>query len=912
VKQKSQNPIAGNNTAKAPVTGPGNRRLIWGICIFLAVIVWVVFGQERGFDFVNFDDGQYVSDNPAVTAGVTAHGVVSAFGARATDNWVPLTTISHMVDCQFYGLNAGEHHLTNVLLHMAAVILLFLALVKLTGRPLTFPGTSSVAPPPLPSPPVGEREESRRGTVLRKNIWRCAFVAAVFAVHPLRAESVAWVSERKDVLCGVFFMLTLWCYAGYAKWGFGIADCGLRNGEGKGKKETTRGAENAKGNQRQARRLSYVFALVFAACALMSKPVAVTLPFVLLLLDYWPLGRFGNAECEVGNEPSPHEESRTSCTPSPLPSPPMGVRGEPSNKNRVGPKAGWMRALVLEKVPFLVLSIVACLPTILTEKQGITATTVVPIPLRIENAIVSYVTYIGEFFYPTGLAAFYYYPIRGLPFREVATAFVFLAAITVAVVLWRRKRPYLLVGWFWYGIMMVPVIGFVQVGSQAHADRHTYFSEIGLCLLLMWLAADLCGRLRHSRLILGGSAAVILLVLMSCGYKQVSYWQNSEALWRHAIECDRYDVRAYYNLANFLYQKEDLNGAITNFEIALEIDPGMVGAHNNLGMAFLDKGDQAGAVAQYRAAIKLDSDYAVAHYNLGSVLLKLGKTDEAIAEFKAALTIDPAHSELRNNSELALPEVTAKRIKTNYAQFHDGLGSAYEGKTQIDEAIEQYQEALKLDPNYSQARYNLANALLKKGEVDQGVAQYQEAFKNDQGDAKSHNNLGTALRREGRVDDAIVQYQEALKIDPDYAPAHFNFANALLQKGEVNSAIAEYQAALKLKPDNVMVQRNIAHTIWPLATSPDAAARNGSNAVAFASEANETTGGTNALILRVLAAATAECGNFPKAIEMAKQALAIATEQQNPGLETALKKEISGYQANSPVRANPQDMSGWQ
>ncbi len=303
--------------------------------------------------------------------------------------------MSHMLDCQLYGLNAGDHHLTNVLLHTIAVILLFLTLNQMTGA-----------------------------------TWRSAFVAAVFAVHPLRAESVAWVSERKDVLCGVFFMLTLWAYSSYAR-----------------KPKPT---------------VWYAISLAFAACALMSKPVAVTLPFVLLLLDYWPLKRFVLAGTPITDRSKP-----------------------------------WRVAtgLVVEKIPFLILSVASCLPTVLSEREGITMTTVVPISLRMENAIVSYVVYAWEFFCPTGLSAFYHYPIQGIPFSEVATAFLLLAAISLMAFYWRKKYPHLLVGWFWYLIMLAPVIGLVQVGSQAHADRHTYFSEIGLCLALTWLGADLFSKL---------------------------------------------------------------------------------------------------------------------------------------------------------------------------------------------------------------------------------------------------------------------------------------------------------------------------------------------------------------------------------------------------------------------------------
>jgi tetratricopeptide (TPR) repeat protein len=794
------------NLGTNPPARPGKPWMIFGICVFLLAIVWVVFGQTTGFDFVNFDDGQYVTENPQVTAGLTKQGILSAFSSHATDNWVPLTTISHMLDCQIYDLAAGGHHFTNVLLHGASTILLFLTLHRMT-----------------------------------RAMWRSAFVGAIFAIHPLRAESVAWISERKDVLCGVFFMLTLWAYAGYAR--------------------------NPKSLMRN------LAALFFAALALMSKPVAVTLPFVLLLLDYWPLGRF--------------EENTTG-----------------------RPRLWQIMRLAAEKIPFLTLSIASCLPTILTERQGITMTTMVPIPLRIENAIVSTVVYIGELFYPSKLAAFYYYPITGIPFLKVGVALIFLGAISFAVFYWRRNHPYLLVGWFWYLVMLVPVIGLVQVGSQAHADRHTYLSEIGLCLLLTWLVADWCARLPRRELVLGVLCPGVIIVLIFCAHTQVSYWRNGGTLWTHAIACDPYDVRAYYDLANYLDQKKDLEGAVKNYETAIRIDPKLVGAHNNLGIILAARGDLDDAISQYEMAIALDANYAVAHYNLGGALLQRGQTNQAIVEFQDALSIDPAHSEVRNNADLALPDVPAKQMKTNYAQFHYSLGLALETEGQLAGAIAQYREALALNPNHD-ASYSLALALVKTGNVEEGIQQFQNALRNNSDDAKTHNNFGIALRKAGRLDDAIVQYQEALKINPDYAQAHYNLGNAFFQKGQINDAILQYQSALQIMPANQMLQRNLAHAIWLLATSTDASGRNGTNAVAFAQTANDLAGGNNPMILRVLAAAYAECGNFAAAIETGKKAITLADEQQNPALQSALQQDTSRYEAGSPVRADPANADGW-
>lgn len=757
-----------------------------GICLFLAAIVWVVFGQTVGFDFVNFDDGKYVGENATVTAGLTGHSVVSAFGTAGRDNWIPLTTLSHMMDCQFYGLKAGGHHLTNIVLHTLAVLLLFLTLHRMTGA-----------------------------------VWRSAFVAAVFAIHPLRAESVAWISERKDVLCGVFFMLTLWCYAGYAQ------------GTKKGKTEW----------------LSYFAALFFAACALMSKPMAVTLPLVLLLLDYWPLRRSFS----------------------------------------LGVNASLLR-LLMEKIPFLALAIASSLATVLVQKHVIEeAAEHATAPLRLENTFVSYGVYVKELFFPFGLSAYYRFPTWGLPIGEVVATVIFLAAVSWAVFHWRKKCPYLLVGWLWYLVMLLPVIGFVQVGSQAHADRYTYLPEIGLCLMLAWLGAGWFGRMPHRLLLASGTVVVILGTLIYSCHEQVAYWRNGETLWTRVVDSDPSDARAHNNLGSYFYDEKRWDEAIAQFKATVTLNPGFTTAFNYLGQAYSAKGDADDAIPPFQQAIKLDPDYAIAHYNLGAAFAKKGLMDQAIAEYQKALAIDPA-------ARATSPDAAAMTMKMDYSMFHDALGMALAWEEKNDEAIAQYKEALKLNPDFADASNNLASATAQKGQPM---------------DAKAHNNLGTTLRRQGRLDDAIAEYEEALKVDPHYAPAHYNLANALIEKGEINEAIIEYQAALKIKPDNVMVQKNLAHTIWMLATAPDASVRNGTNAVAAAQTANEVAGGANPLFLRALAAAYAECGNFPEAIDTGKKAIALATQQQNLSLENALQEEMSQYQAGSPVRADPMNADGW-
>lgn len=753
-------------------------RLIFGICIFLAVMVWITFGQACGFDFVNLDDNRYVADNPTIVAGFTSHGIATAFNYHASDNWVPLTTISHLLDCQWYGLDAGKHHFTNVILHTITVILLFLALYRMTGA-----------------------------------MWRSFFLSAVFAVHPLRAESVAWISERKDVLCGVFFMLTLWTYAGYVR------------------------------NQRQW--LWYLAAILSVALALMAKPAAVVLPLVLLLLDYWPFKRFAAATAATG-EPA----------------------GRPGNLTVA-------TRLILEKIPFLALSLAACVFTVLCERPGIVPATAYPIPVRIENAIVSYGIYLNQFVYPVNLRAFYFFTPQGPAFLEVLLALIFLMAVSLAAFHWRRRYPYFFVGWFWYLVVLVPVIGLVQVGIQAHADRDTYFSEVGLCLLLTWLAGDWLARLRLGNGVGFSVAAVVLAVLVACGHKQVSYWRNSETLWTRSLDCDPHDIRASYYLGDYFQEKNELDQAILQYENEIKNCPEFDGTYYRLGEIFEEKGELDKAIDQYRQAVKVSPNYAQAHYKLGDALLREGKTDEAVEQFEDGLNADPIDAELLGDTgaAVAVPDVTLAKLKSADSQMHYKLGMIFASQGRTDEALTQLQESLEIDP---------ANA-------------------------RAHNDLGTILRRSGRLDDAIAEFQEALKIEPDYGPADYNLGNALFENGQMDEAMAAYQGALKSQPKDVTLQKDLAHMAWMLATYPDASLRNGPAAVELAQSINGLTGSNNPVVLRVLAAAYAECGSFSDAVAAGKQAQALAATQQDVTLSNALQKEIVLYESGAPVRSDPRE-----
>jgi tetratricopeptide (TPR) repeat protein len=743
----------------SPATGLNDRWLVTGVCIFLAAITFAVFGQALRHEFVNFDDDRYVYENPVVQKGLTWEGFRWALTYGQIGHWHPLTWLSHMLDCQWYGLNAGGHHLTNVLLHTATVILLFLILRRMTGF-----------------------------------LWRSAFVAAVFAIHPLRVESVAWVAERKDVLSGLFFMLTLGAYVRYAQ---GRSSVERRaSSAGSGSLALDPLARRSEAKMARFWTLDYGLVVLFFALGLLSKNMLVTLPFVLLLLDFWPLNRLSG----------------------------------------FAPRVLFRR--VAEKIPLLVLTVGSCVATALVPEK-LTADTL-PFGLRMENAVVSCVTYLWQMIHPAGLACLYPNPVNHLPLWQVAGALGLLLAISGAVWAFRQTRPWLVVGWLWYLGMMVPVIGMVQISYYAHADRYTYLPQIGLYLLLTWAAADLCAGWRHRRVVLGGGATVILVALIFCARVQTAYWRDSESLWTHTLACTSDNYIGHYNLGNVLLQKGNMNDAIAHFQTALQIKP----------------------------------DYVEAHNNLGGVLLKKGRVDEAIAQYQTALQIKPDNAETYYN-----------------------LGNALRRKGKVDEAIAQYQMALQIKPDYAEAHINLGNALLQKGKVDEAVAQYQTALQIKPDLVEAHCDLGNALLQKGDVDEAIIHYQTALQIKPDNAEVHNNLGNILLQKGKVNEAIAQYQAALQIKPDYVEAQNNLA---WVLATCPQASLRNGNKAVELAQRANQLTGDGNPGVLGTLASAYAEAGRFPEAVETAQRALHLAQTQSNTALADAIRSQLKLYQAGHP------------
>jgi len=505
-----------------------NRLLV---CVFLAVATLAVYWQVESYEFVNYDDDDYISDNSHVQQGLTGDSIIWAFTATHVANWHPLTWLSHMLDCQLYGMNPTGHHLTNVFFHLVNTLLLFLVLEWMTGA-----------------------------------LWRSGFVAALFALHPLHVESVAWVAERKDVLSTMFWMLTMWAYLGYTK---------------------------RPGVKR------YLLILLFFALGLMAKPMLVTLPFVLLLLDYWPLGRIWLGQ--------------------------SGIEHPVANQANIAAKKPRTQVfrLLLGKTPLFALAAVSSVVTFVVQKSGgaVKALEAYPFNIRITNAMVSYFRYISKAIWPQKLAILYPHPGQSLPMWHAALAGLLLVVISTVVIRAGRRCPYLPVGWLWYVGTLVPVIGLVQVGEQAMADRYTYVSLIGLFIIIAWGVPDLTAKYHYGKSALALAAASLLVALMVCSSLQVKHWKNSVTLFEHTVSVTANNPTAHYNLSLALGKKGMLQESMKHSYETLRIRPNYADAHNNLGVALTKQGRLQEAVFHFTEALRINPEYGKARRNLDKVLL---------------------------------------------------------------------------------------------------------------------------------------------------------------------------------------------------------------------------------------------------------------------------------------------------
>ncbi len=646
----------GSKVETKPVPAVGSRWQQRGrtliTCLLLALAVGMVFGQTLRHEFVNCDDDVYVTDNPRVATGLTWGGVRWAFQNLQAGFWHPLTWLSLMTDAQGHGLDAGGFHLTNVLLHLANTLLLFGVLRQMTNAH-----------------------------------WASAFVAALFAVHPLHVESVAWISERKGLLSFLFSLLSLWAYVGYAQ--------KARNQPPSGFRPLTSGL--------------LWLSLLFFALALMSKTMAVTLPLVLLLLDYWPLGRIG---------------------------------ADTTNPSSVTPPSASYLRLLLEKAPFFVLAVGAAWLTFHAEKNigALSHGADTPLLPRLANAAYSSGWYLWRTLWPADLAVFYPYT-GAVPIAWAAAAALLLVLLSALVLWYGRRHPYLVVGWFWYVLTLAPVCGLIQIGAHARADRYTYVPLLGVFLIVAWGATELGRRWRHGRRLLWVAGVASLGTLLVVARAQTAHWRDSVTLWSRALACAPEHFLSLNNLGNALAAKGRGEEAVPYYERALKLNPNAAQARVNWGNKLAAQGKFAEAIAHFQQALQADPAFSGAYYNLGLTLAMQGLWDEAIPHYERALQLKPDYLEARVN-----------------------LGNALIRQGKLEAAVTEYERVLQLKPGFAEARYNLGNTLLKLERNADAVAQYERALQLKPDYLEAHHNLGLALAKQGKLSAALPHFQQALNL----------------------------------------------------------------------------------------------------------------------------------------------------
>jgi tetratricopeptide (TPR) repeat protein len=668
---------------------------LW-IALGLAAGTLLVYWPVTHYDFVNYDDTDFVTANPHVQAGLTIEGFKWVWQNEVARNWHPVTMLTHMLDCQLFGLNAGRHHLVNLLFHVANTLLLFHLLKLMTGA-----------------------------------VWRSAFVAALFAWHPLHVESVAWIAERKDVLSTLFWFLTLWAYVRYAR---------------------ALGKRDAKSN------VFYALALLFFALGLMSKPMLVTVPFVLLLLDFWPLGRLRFV--------------------------------------KTAGKSIFPGRLLWEKIPFLAMSAVLCIITFTIQKHGGAMLTVQNLPLasRIENGLISYVRYIANMFWPRHLAGLYL-RTGEWPLWQAALAALALLIVSIIVVAQGRRRPWLAAGWFWYLGTLVPVIGFVQVGMQTMADRFTYVPLLGLFILFTWGGCELARFWRLPDFVPGTVATVVLTACMILTERQVAYWRDSETLFQRMIAVTRNNYMAHYNLANLYAREKRVDEAAANYEAAVEEEPNYADAHNNFGGLLLEQKRYDDALQHYAAAVRINPQYLY-YFNFANALADAASARHDTNEFAEAV---------RTYAQALL-------LQPDSSEAHNNLGLTWDAQGRETEAAVEFREAVRLKPDFELAHFNLANALARLGKLDESIAEYAAAVRLNPGRAASFNGLGVCYAMQNKMADAAQQFKEVIRLQPDNAAANGNLGNALAAQNRIDEAIPYYLAALRLNPKDYQTEFNLGLT----------------------------------------------------------------------------------------------------
>ncbi|MHC4571623.1 MAG: tetratricopeptide repeat protein [Planctomycetota bacterium] len=706
------------------------------IYLALALTTFVAFEPVRYNDFVGYDDPFYVTNNPHVNNGITFDSAVWAFTNTLGANWHPLTSLSHMLDCEFFGLNPLCHHLMNLLFHIASALLLF----HIASALLLFGILKRM---------TGE-------------VWLSAFVAAVFALHPLNVESVAWTSERKSVLSTFFWMLTIAAYIRYAEH-------------------------------------------------------SAIKRYLLVVLA---LGRFQWPHLSKTEALPNFESVKLSCQSSPL----------------------WR--LIAEKIPLCSLAAASSIITYIVQqsKGAMKMGEYYPLNLRISNALVSYLVYIGKLIYPTRLAVLYPYPADGLPTWQPVFSLLVLAGASAGIIYIACRWRYLTVGWLWYLGTLVPVIGLVQVGNQARADRYMYLPMLGLLIMIAWGIATLTAGRRYRRIGLGISASIVIIALLICTRKQIKYWQNSSALYQRALKVTE---------NNYIM-------------------------HSNYGASLTEDGRYDEALKHLNRALQISPRYYYAHHNLGRVFLKQEKFDEATEYFNKAL-----------------------HLKPDYHKAYFGLGVALLKQSKTDQAIDSWKRALRLKPDYSDANYNIGAAMTEQGKYDEALKYFTNALLAQPNWPEAYYEMGRVYYLQGNRDLAIKHCTEALRIKPDYITARVTLAHTLVEIGNIQPAIEHYYKALQLDPNHVYVLKNLA---WILATTEDVKLHNPRDAVELAERACELTDYKQIEAMDTLAVAYSAAGRFPEAVQTAEKAIELALSAGEKNLADEIQKRLQLYNLGQPYR----------
>jgi protein O-mannosyl-transferase len=653
------------------------------ICILLSILILAVYWKIQYHEFINYDDGRYITENINVKSGLSKDNLIWAFTQSHSANWHPITWLSHMLDAHFYELDPYGHHLTSLALHIANSLLLFLVLSRMTGA-----------------------------------IWKSCFIASLFAFHPINIESVAWVSERKSVLSTLFWLLTMWTYINYTQ-----------------KKSLTK----------------YIIVFLFFLLGLMSKPMLVTLPFVLLLLDYWPLNRFKTLPSNTFN-----------------------------TSTKAIPKTNLLN-LVFEKIPLLILAAASCTITLAAQKSwgAVVSLETVPLLSRISNALVSYLKYLEKMMWPKNFSIFYPYPADGFVFWKVLICGLTLTAITFISIKLIRKAPYFLVGWFWYLGTLIPVIGLVQVGQQAMADRYAYVPLIGVFIIIAWGLPDLLKNYLLKKKSLVFLTGIYFSVLMTSCWIQLQHWENSIKIFKHAIKVtDKKHpsfIAVYNNLGVVLIEQMKFEEALVNIKKAVNLQPNYAESHNNLGNALSGLNRFNDANIHYKTAINLKPNYAEAHNNLANSLNKKSNIDQAIIYYKKAI-----------------------QLKPEYSEAHFNFGVALNKWNRYEEAIDHLQETIRLEPNFSRAHLALGNIFIKKENFESAIYHLEATIQIDPHNPIAHNSLGSVLGKQGNFTKAITHFNTSLQVNPFYKEAHQNLGTALAAIGLSEKSAFHFKIAKEL------------------------------------------------------------------------------------------------------------------